>query len=95
MAGYWIVRASASTDSEATETYSRLWKPIAEKYQAKILASSGQHKTVEGEDRPRNLVVEFPSYQAALDCYYDPDYTIAAEFALKAYDRDLVIVEGR
>ena len=94
MAGYWVVHATASTDPEAAQTYGRLWKPIAERYQAKILASSGAHETVEGADRPRNLIVEFPSYQAALDCYNDPDYTEAAQYALKAYDRELVILEG-
>ena len=30
----------------------------------------------------------------ALDCYTDPDYTEAAYHALKAYDRELVIIEG-
>ena len=94
MAGYWIVRASASTDAESAATYAKLWKPIAEKYEAKVLASQGAHETVEGEDRPRNLIIEFPSYQMALDCYNDPEYTDAAYHALKAYDRELVIIEG-
>ena len=94
MSGYWIVRASAATDATAAAEYCKLWKPIAEKYQAKILASKGAHQTVEGEDRPRNLIIEFPSYEQALACYNDPDYSEAAEFALQAYDRELVIIQG-
>ncbi len=94
MAGYWLVRASASTDAEAAAEYGKLWKPIAEKYQAKILASEGAHKTVEGNDLPRNLLIEFPSYEQALACYNDPDYSEAAEYALRAYDRELTIIEG-
>ncbi|NKB75574.1 MAG: DUF1330 domain-containing protein [Gammaproteobacteria bacterium] len=94
MAGYWLVRASESTDAEAASEYAKLWKPIAEKYQAKILVSKGEHKTVEGKDLPRNLLIEFPSYQQALACYNDPDYGEAAELALRAYDRELVILEG-
>ena len=94
MAGYWIVHATESSDPETAATYGKLWKPIAEKYQARILASAGAHQTVEGEDHPRNLIVEFPSYQAALDCYHDPDYTAAAAYALQAYSRELVIIEG-
>ena len=94
MAGYWIVHASAASDQSAAEEYGRLWQPIAQKYQAKILASKGSHQTVEGQDRPRNLIIEFPSYQAALDCYDDPDYQAAMVYVNRAYVRDLVIVEG-
>ena len=85
MAGYWIVRASAATDQAAAETYGKLWAPIAKRYEAKILASKGPHETVEGEDSPRTLIIEFPSYEMALACYNDPDYTEAAEYALAAY----------
>lgn len=94
MPGYWIVRSTNSTDPDAAATYVELWKPIAQKYGAKVLASSGEHQTVEGEDRPRNLIIEFPSYQVAWDCYHDPEYTEAASYALKAFNRELVIIEG-
>ena len=94
MAGYWIVRANAIRDQDAMEEYKKLFPDIAKRYQGKILASMGQHQTVEGEDRPRNLILEFPTYQHALDCYNDPDYAVAMEFMLKACDRELVIVEG-
>ena len=94
MAGYWLVRASLSKDDEAAKTYSELWKPLGEKYQAKILASRNQPHTVEGTHYPRVLVIEFPTYQMALDCYNDPDYQAALEYVNKAYDRELLIVEG-
>ena len=41
MAGYWIVHATESSDPETAASYGKLWKPIAEKYQARILASAG------------------------------------------------------
>jgi len=94
MSGYWIIRASASRDQEAADEYVRLWGEICERYQAKVLASRGDHETVEGEDWPRNLVIEFPTYRDALACYNDPDYAAAIEFVKKAYDRELVIVDG-
>ena len=94
MAGYWMVRATAASDQDAVQEYVKLWKPIAEKYQAKILAAGGQHETVEGADMPRNLLVEFPSYQAALDCYNDPAYQAAMVFVRKAFNRELVVLEG-
>lgn len=94
MAGYWIVRASACRNQEAADEYSRLWGEIANRYRAKVIAGRGHHQTVEGEHRARILIIEFPTYQDALDCYHDPDYTAAMEFALKAYQRELVIIDG-
>lgn len=94
MSGYWMVRATNAADQAAAEEYVKLWKPIAEKYQAKVLAAGGQHQTVEGEDMPRVLIIEFPSYQLALDCYHDDGYQVAMEYVRKAFERNLVIVEG-
>jgi uncharacterized protein (DUF1330 family) len=39
----------------------------------------GTQKMVEGELRPDWTVVEFPSYEAAVACYEDPEYAAAAE----------------
>ncbi len=94
MAGYWIVLGSAIKDPAAYDEYARLWGPIAEKYSARMVAARGRHETREGEDHPRVLIVEFPSYEDALACYDDPDYQAALPFASKGYDRELVIVEG-
>ena len=94
MSGYWMVRATTASDEEAAKEYAKLWKSIGEKYSAKILASAGECETVEGSARPRNLIIEFPSYQAALDCYYDPAYKEAMVFVNRAFVRDLVIVQG-
>ena len=94
MAGYWMVRSTASSDDDAAQKYIEHWKPIAERYKAKVLASSGEHQTVEGEDKPRNLIVEFPSYQDALDCYNSQEYKEAMEFVNRAFVRELVIIEG-
>ena len=94
MAGYWIVRSTASRDKEAADEYVKLWSEIFPRYGAKVIASRGSHTTMEGEDRARNLIIEFPTYQDALDCYNDPDYTEAVEFVKKAFDRELVIIDG-
>jgi len=39
-------------------------------------------------------VVEFPSYQAALDCYHSEDYLAAAKIRMANSDSDIVVVEG-
>ena len=93
MKGYWLILGSAITDQGAQEEYGRLWAPIAQKYKAKINQTS-KPPLREARDTARVVVVEFPTYEAALACYDDPAYREAMEFALKASQRDLVILGG-
>lgn len=93
MAAYWMVRGGEIKDQQALQEYGALWGPIAERYRAKVIAR-GDHRTPEGVDYPRVLIVEFPDYQQAVACYEDADYKQAMVFANKAYDRELTIVDG-
>ena len=96
MAGYFMIRSSNIRDQTAFDKYAELWTPIAKKYGAKFIAGRGvRYETREGEDYPRNTIVEFSSYEQAIACYDDPDYSVALELAKKAYEhRELVIVES-
>lgn len=93
MAGYWIVKGTL-VDEDAFQEYAKLWKPVSEKYGARMLTAGGKSETPEGAAHERVLIVEFDSYQTALDCYNDPDYQASLPFADKAYNRELTIVEG-
>ncbi|MCH9670944.1 MAG: DUF1330 domain-containing protein [Gammaproteobacteria bacterium] len=92
MAGYWIIKGTIK-DQAAFDEYSKLWAPIAKKYQAEFIIPGTQHQTREGRDYSRVAVVKFPSYDQALACYDDADYQASLEWAFKAYDRELVIVD--
>ena len=96
MSGYWIVRSSAIENQAAFDEYARRWVPVAQKYEARLIAGGeGRHETREGDSYPRILLVEFPSYESARACYDDPDYQAALPFARDAYvHRDLIIVES-
>ena len=48
----------------------------------------------EGSTRSRNVVIEFPSYQAALDCYKSPEYQEAIKLRQSVSTGDFVIIEG-
>ena len=94
MSGYWVIRSSAVKDEAALKLYSELWGPIGERYGAEIIAGRGNISTREGSHYPRQMVVRFPSYEAAVNCYEDPDYQAALVPALKALDREFSILEG-
>jgi uncharacterized protein (DUF1330 family) len=40
------------------------------------------------------VVLEFPSYQAALDCWHSPQYQAAIKLRESVSTIDLVIIEG-
>ena len=91
--GYWIARIDIR-DPERYKDYVAATKAPFEKYGATPLARGGAFTELEGTARARNVVLEFPSAQAAIDCYNSPEYQIAAKIRQEAADGELVVVEG-
>ncbi len=91
--GYWIGRVTVS-DPEAYKAYMAANGEAFSKYGGRFLVRAGPFETVEGDSRDRNVVIEFPSYQAALDCYRSPEYARARELRLPVSVADLIIIEG-
>ena len=54
----------------------------------------GRYENPEGASRSRNAVIEFPSYQAALDCWKSPAYQKAIKLRQPVSTIDLIIIEG-
>jgi len=94
MKGYWLILGTAVADQAAQQEYGRLWAPIAEKYGARANPTKVPPMLKEARNTGRVIVVEFPSHEAALACYDDPAYQKAMQFALRASQRDLVILAG-
>ena len=91
--GYWIARIDVD-DLERYKLYiAANAKPFAE-FGARFLVRAGRFENPEGTHRSRNVVIEFPSYQAALDCYHSADYQAAIALRLPVSQGDLIIVEG-
>ncbi len=93
MPGYWMIHSTV-TDSEAFAAYSKVASPVLEKHAGRFIAFGGRHETREGSDVPRNVIIEFPTYEAALACYDDPDYQASLGHAERAMTRQLVIVDS-
>ncbi len=54
----------------------------------------GPFENPEGISRTRNVVIEFPSYQAAIDCWKSREYQDAIKLRASVSTIDLVIIEG-
>lgn len=91
--GYWIARVDVR-DPERYTDYVTAAKVAFDKYGARFLARGGASAELEGTARHRNVVIEFPSMQAAVDCYNSPEYQIAAEIRQIVADGEIVVVEG-
>jgi uncharacterized protein (DUF1330 family) len=91
--GYWIVRMDTS-DPETYKTYATANGVAFKKYGAHFLARGGKSEAVEGSSRARNVVIEFPSMQAALDCWNSPEYKKALAIRQGISTGEIVIVEG-
>ena len=91
--GYWIARMDVK-DPERYKDYIATAKPAFEKYGANFLARGGAHHVLEGQARGRNVVIEFPSLQAALDCYNSPEYQAAKAIRLTVAEGEMLLVEG-
>ena len=66
----------------------------SEKFGARFLVRGGQFENPEGFSRSRNVVIEFPSYQAALECYNSEEYAAPMALRKAASDGDIIIIEG-
>jgi uncharacterized protein (DUF1330 family) len=91
--GYWIVRMDVS-DPEKYKDYASANAVAFKKYGARFLVRGGKFENPEGSSRARNVVIEFPSYQAALDCWNSPEYKRAIAIRVPISQGDIVIVEG-
>ena len=91
--GYWIAHVTV-TDPEQYQQYASATREAFQKYGANILARGGRFEQMEGDGRPRNVVIEFPSLEAALDCYNSPEYQAAKAKRQGAGIAEIVLVEG-
>jgi uncharacterized protein (DUF1330 family) len=91
--GYWIAHVTV-TDPEQYQHYASATREAFQKYGATILARGGAFQQMEGDGHPRNVVIEFPSLKAALDCYNSPEYQAAKAKRQGAGIANIVMVEG-
>jgi len=91
--GYWIGRIDVSND-EGYRHYAAANPAIFKKFGGRYVIRAGQFECVEGRSRPRNVIIEFPSYEAAVACYRSPEYQENIKRRLPHAVVDLIVAEG-
>ena len=91
--GYWIARITV-TDPERYGVYARALPELIAQFGGRFLIAGGRLEAVEGEARPRNVVIAFDDYGTAQACWHSPAYAEVARLRDGAATVDVVIVEG-
>ena len=91
--GYWIANVEV-TDRAHYPDYIAANKPAFDKFGAKFLVRGGEHEVVKGQSRPRQVVIEFESFDRAKACFRSPEYQAALRIFEVCAKSDVVIAEG-
>jgi uncharacterized protein (DUF1330 family) len=91
--GYWIARVDVR-DPVLYKNYVDAAGPAFQEFGARFIVRGGGYVAAEGQARGRNVVIEFPSMEAAKACFESPQYQAARAHRLPVSDADIVIVEG-
>jgi uncharacterized protein (DUF1330 family) len=91
--GYWIAHVDVS-DAEGYKAYIAANQAAFGKFGARYLVRAGRGEVTEGRQRSRTVVLEFPSYEAALACYRSPEYQAAKTLRQGKAEADLVVLEA-
>lgn len=92
MAGLWISHVDI-TDPEGYAEYAKGSGEVIPSHGGVFIARGGRYQQLEGEERPRNVVIRFPTFEEAIECYHSPEYQAIVGMAQAAADRNIVIVE--
>lgn len=91
--GYVIARALV-TNATQWALYSAKASEAIKQYGGTPLARGGQMTVAEGEGRARNVIIEFPSFEAAKTYANSPEYAAARKLREGAGSIDIICVEG-
>ncbi|MFG1477482.1 DUF1330 domain-containing protein [Xanthobacter sp. V4C-4] len=91
--GYWFINIDVVNPVDFV-TYASANVAFLAERQARFLIAGGDFDHLEGIKRHRNVLVEWPSYEAALDAYASPEYRRVAALRGDSAIADLAVVEG-
>jgi uncharacterized protein (DUF1330 family) len=92
--GYWVALYKKIESTDNLGNYAKKATETIIKNGGKPLVRGGKYSVCEGENFPRTVIWEFPSFEAAERCYNSPEYQAAWSTAKETTERNLQIIEG-
>lgn len=90
---YWVAQVQVH-DPDRYALYAKGAGEAFAKHGGRALARGGRLHWLEGAERPRGVIIEFDSMEAAQACYQSSEYQDARRHREGAADFHLVLVEG-
>ena len=90
----YIIGHITVNDPEAYKEYVEKDTPILLSHGAVPLVRGGASQTPEGTAYARHVVFEFPSYDAALAAYNDPEYQEVMKIRHRTATSMIIVAEG-
>ena len=94
MKAYWVCVYEKIDNVEKLKEYAVKARPAVEKFSGKFLVRGGKNRTNDGIESPRTVVVEFPNYNNAVECYDSAEYQEAHDILKGHVVRHHQIIEG-
>ena len=92
--GIWIAVYEKIENMETLKKYAVKATTAISKYSGKFIARGGKNITLEGNQSPRTVIVEFPSFEEAEKCYNSDESQEAHNILKGSVKRNLQIIEG-
>ncbi len=92
--GIWLAVYDKIENMETLKKYAVKATLAISKYSGKFLVRGGKNITLEGNQSPRTVIVEFPTFSDAEKCYNSNEYQEALSILKGSVKRNLQIIEG-
>ena len=94
MSGYLIAQLNM-TDKESFKLYAETVPEYVKKFGGKYLVRAGEFKSMQGNwDFTRNVIIQFPTYEKALEWYDSEEYKPVKPIRLANSVANGIIIRG-
>ena len=94
MKGYVVTVYKIIKDENILKNYAVKAREAIEKHKGRFLVRGGKKITTEGDESPRTVVIEFPSFDEAEKFFYSKEYQNAHAILKDTVVRHHQIIEG-
>jgi uncharacterized protein (DUF1330 family) len=94
MKGYVVTVYKIIKDENILKNYAVKAREAIEKHKGRFLVRGGKKITTEGDESPRTVVIEFPSFDEAEKFFYSKEYQDAHSILKNTVIRHHQIIEG-